>query len=705
MNDVPKLLVDWEPRWHNFVTSLRPALQRLPELSPSYFHRTPEAPVLLVDWERPLAGYSALGAALGHAPQPPPYFFEDFQPALLVNWESGWSYFFSRVGPALKPSAKRMASECDHRPLTARGLVGALAVLVAALAFATLLAWRMAPTSERQHIALLPTETITYSPPILAQPRARALTPRELASAQARQNRQPNRKQPEPRKPEPKKPEEPPTAVQVVLQSSPNLPRMEDVGGAEAGKSGRSGGREAFHPTQVIRISRGPRLVERVADAPQLNLPRRNDAVANLVAVAAAPPPPLPMAAAARGTKLGLTMPEPTVVAPAPAPRRAAASLNVPQTPTVVVPPPPEIRAPRATVTDPKLVIPLPTLAEPSPGQRSVREIASNLAGTAEVPEVASAGSPEGTGSAASGPDVGSDNPNGRPEGQVAAAHGAGTDPNGAPDGTAETSGVVISTRPGDAVGVPGESAGTLAMSPEGSGTTGAGGSGGGTGIGVGTGPGSGTHGTGPGAVDSGTGFGADPNARGGISPGPGPGGSGSGTSRSGLAGVTIRGGVVNLPSFATGSAPAPPGRTPTEGRHVPTVTVIATPRSGGALPTYGLLKGPRVYSIYIQTRLGTSVLQYSERPQDIRGFQSDLTAPEPLRTDFPPDTPMTRVIVACVLDRSGFLKDLRVVSTSSQDVAARVIAALKNWRFRPVLRGNEVIEVDALLGFSVGTK
>lgn len=704
MSDVPKLLVDWEPRWRNFTTSLGPALQRAPELPVGYFHRTGGAPALLVDWDRPLSGFSSLGTALAHVPELPAYYFEDSQPALLVNWEGAWSYFAAGVGPALKPSAKRLAGECDHLPLTGRGLLGAVAALTAALAFATLLAWRMAPAAERQHVALLPLESIIYSPPILAQPRGRVLTPRELAEARARQARQPKPNPREVRKPEPKKPE-PPPEVQVVLQPSPDLPRMEDVGGAEAGRSGRSGGREAFHPTQVIRISRGPRLVERVADAPKLNLPQRNDAVANLVAVAAAPPPPLPMAAAARGTKLGVSMPEPRVVAPAPVPRRSAASLNVPQMPTIVVPPPPDIRVPQATVADPKLAVPLPTLAAPSVGRRSVREIAGNLPGASAIPEVASAGTPEGTGTAASGPDVASDDPNGRPEGQVANAHGVGTDPEGSPDGTAEASGVVISTNPGDAVGVPGASAGTLAMSPAGSGTTGAGGSGGGTGIGVGTGPGSGTHGTGPGAADSGTGFGADAGARGGISPGPGPGGSGSGTSRSGLAGVTIRGGVVNLPSFATAGAPAPPGRTPTEGRHVPTVTVIATPRSGGALPTYGLLKGPRVYSIYIQTRLGTGVLQYSERPQDISGFQSDLTAPEPLRADFPPGTPMTRVIIGCVLDRSGFLRDLRVVSTSSQEVAVKVMAALKDWRFRPVLRGDEVIEVDALLGFSVGTK
>ena len=55
----------------------------------------------------------------------------------------------------------------------------------------------------------------------------------------------------------------------VIYYSGNELPRTEDVGGAEAGRSGRSGGREAHHPTQTIRVARGSTLRETVADAPK----------------------------------------------------------------------------------------------------------------------------------------------------------------------------------------------------------------------------------------------------------------------------------------------------------------------------------------------------------------------------------------------------------------------------------------------------
>ncbi|MGH9554924.1 MAG: hypothetical protein ACRD2Y_03790, partial [Terriglobales bacterium] len=480
-------------------------------------------------------------------------------------------------------------------------------------------------------------------------------------------------------------------------------------GGAQEGRSGRSGGREAFHPTQTIRVARGPRMVERVVDAPKLNLPRRNQAVANLVAVAAAPPPPPPVEAAALGRRL-LLPPElrPDVISPAAQNLRRRSLAAVPTVGgPAVIPPPPDVAPAKASVADPRLIVPEPTVVEPTAANvgRDVRKFALGSAGTAVV-ELAPGfeeGSPSGTRTTG---DADNGSPDGRPNGVRAAAQGNGTDPNGAPNGNADASGLVISTRPGDTVGVPGGEAGSLAMSPSGSGATGLGGSGGGTGIGVGTGAGSGTHGEGPGGGASGTGFGSDPNARGGISSGPGPGGSGSGTSRTGLAGVTIRGGVVNLPSFATGTAPTPPGKTPGQpGRRAPDLTVIATTRSGGALNAYGVLKGPRVYTIYIQTRLGTGVMQFSERPSDIRGFQADLTAPEPLRTDFPPGTRISRLVVSCVIDRSGLLTNFRILDATTADLAYRMIAALQEWRFKPVLRGEEVIEADAILGFAVGTK
>ncbi len=678
----PKLLVEWEPRWQSFLSGLGPALSR-----------TPELPLHITSDYR-------LGA-----------------PHLLVPWENAWEGFRERLKPALSRSARALATECDPAPLTRRGVgLSLLAHVFVLIVLPVFLPW-VFPASPR---LVLPEFSfpITYYPPVEPPPArasaGRAALEQELAREAARRRElERKRREARPRKDERRPTEqarqESPGTQQVQLQRSPDLPQMEDVGGAQEGRSGRSGGREAFHPTQTIRVARGPRMVERVVDAPKLNLPRNDQAVANLVAVAAAPPPPAPVEAAALGRRLVLPPELRTeVISPT---ARNVRRRTLPAVPAVgglaVVPPPPEVAPAKASVTDPRLIVPEPVVVEPTAANigRSASRVSLGAAGQVAAMPVPGfeEGSPQGTRTTG---DADNGSPDGRPDGIRAAAQGTGTDPDGSPDGTADASGLVISTRPGDQVGVPGGEAGSLAMSPAGSGTTGLGGSGGGTGIGIGTGPGSGTHGDGPGGGASGSGFGSDPNARGGISPGPGPGGSGSGTSRTGLAGVTIRGGVVNLPSFATGSAPTPPGKSPGQpGRRAHDLTVIATSRSGGALNAYGVLKGPRVYTIYIQTRLGTGVMQFSERPSDIRGFQADLTAPEPLRTDFPPGTKMSRLVVSCVMERSGALTGFRILDATTADLAYQMIAALREWRFRPVLRGEEAIAVDAIIGFAVGTK
>jgi len=77
----------------------------------------------------------------------------------------------------------------------------------------------------------------------------------------------------------------------IIYYSGNELPKTEDVGGAQAGHSGRAGGREAYHPTQTIRVARGSTVRETVADAPKLNLPVSHSAVANLLALKALPGP------------------------------------------------------------------------------------------------------------------------------------------------------------------------------------------------------------------------------------------------------------------------------------------------------------------------------------------------------------------------------------------------------------------------------
>ena len=60
---------------------------------------------------------------------------------------------------------------------------------------------------------------------------------------------------------------------EVIYYSGDELPRTEDLGGAQSGATGRAGGQEAHHRTQTIHVARGGSLTSQVVDAPDLKLP------------------------------------------------------------------------------------------------------------------------------------------------------------------------------------------------------------------------------------------------------------------------------------------------------------------------------------------------------------------------------------------------------------------------------------------------
>jgi len=280
--------------------------------------------------------------------------------------------------------------------------------------------------------------------------------------------------------------------------------------------------------------------------------------------------------------------------------------------------------------------------------------------------------------------------------------------------GNAAGNGVVVSGNPGKQVGLPNAAGGgAIAMSPSGTARSGLGGSGGGAGIGQGGGgPGAGLGGEGSGSGKEGTGHGSDPTARGGISPYPGPGGAGSGSNSPAIAGVSVEGGTttVTLPSFGApgGDAPANgPGQSSAKTRHQTPFTIEATPRSGGVFACYGCLRGDRQYSIYIETSLGTAVMQYADPTSATHPTAEGLAAPEAMRKELPSGLRPTRVIIACILSREGELKNLKVFDpgNATAEVRSKILVALQNWKFRPAFRGDEPVEVDAILGFGVDTR
>lgn len=274
--------------------------------------------------------------------------------------------------------------------------------------------------------------------------------------------------------------------------------------------------------------------------------------------------------------------------------------------------------------------------------------------------------------------------------------------------GSGHDSGVVVTNQPGSKVGLPSGTAGNLAMSPAGGDTPGLGGTGGGKGVVPGNGPGSGLTAEGPGAGKTGAGRGAQPDARGGISPTAGPGGAGSATSGTPpVPGVSVSGGssIVTLPSFGDsgGSNSGTPGRSATgKSNQGFDVSVIGTSRSGGAFNYYGLLPNDAT-SVYLQTPLGLATFQYSETTPAARNSAA-LTNPQLLHADPLSGVATPRLTVTCTLDVYGSLKNLKILDSDHAATVPKVVAALGKWKFRPAMRGDQPVEVVAILGFGTDT-
>ena len=412
----------------------------------------------------------------------------------------------------------------------------------------------------------------------------------------------------------------------------------------------------------------------------------RDVAGTSLAANVVAPPPSV----STSGTRSGMSAPAPSVVAPPPS---TAVSGNTTRT---LVRSAPVLGAPR-------VVPPPPSLSGAGGGTGKTPGAAGPAAGTLLAnnvvpppPSISGGNGPSGSGRKGTG---------------LGAPLDAGANlapPNSA--GSVPNTGAVISSQPGPKIGLPSNGAtGSLAMSPSGGAKPGLGGAGSGASIGRGTGAGSGLNGTGPGAGRTDAGHGSDPNSRNGISPTAGPVGAGNAPSISpAVPGVDISGGkgVVNLPSFGSdpsGGEVVAPGHTPPI-KHSKTldVTIVATASSGGAFEPYKKLFQGQTYTTYIDTSVGQVVMEFSETvPSNQPG---DITAPQSIRNDLPARLPHGHIVLSCTLDRDGNLQALRVREPGPADMTAKVLAALRSWKFQPAMRGDQPVEVTAVLGFGIDT-
>ena len=566
-------------------------------------------------------------------------------PQFLVEWSSPWQEFVSAVGPALRRSPPRLGLETR----------------------AGLFPWRST-------LVVLLLEIVAAWATALARP---AESGRSTV-------------------------ENPTPARDVIFFSAAELPRTQDLGGAPAGVAGKSGGESAYHAVQTIRVAREQVPRARVIDAPQLKLPKSDSQIRNLLAfkVDASPAPvealkpqtiPEPPVRELQADQLHRPRPAVAKAAPSPidppqidppriAPHRQSALRSFPISTTVV---PPPVSAPLQPASQPaRLTLPPPPRVEVNLETRSRLQNDELQPRAVQAPVEASLASATAA----------SSKTNAQPAVQPASSPSA----------------VIVSPRPGEKPGQPANpEKAMIAMSPAGTAAAGSGteGIGGGTGRGVGF--GSATSAIGPGAASAGTGKRADASPRPGNSPYPGPGGAGdhiNGTPR--FPGVSISGGnnVVTLPSFGPAPGPSATGRSSAHGGSN-AITVVASPRAGGAMNFYGALKGDRVYTIYITTRIGQASMQFADPASVAHPYADELKAPTPILAAIPADLAREKLVVRCVLDRNGSLRNPQVLRSQGGDFESKLLEALANWKFTPALRGNEAVEVNVILGFGVDTK
>jgi len=242
---------------------------------------------------------------------------------------------------------------------------------------------------------------------------------------------------------------------------------------------------------------------------------------------------------------------------------------------------------------------------------------------------------------------------------------------------------------------------------------------------------GGGAGGNGP-AGDASTGLGSGDKGGGGGGKGApgeasssgssGTGGSGGGAGPIPGASVSISGAPGSnkdgvLPSFFAATAVYPV--TP-PGPRRPMMVVTSGPTGGGGLQVYGVLRGKKIYTIYLPMPDKNWILQYCAR--DSSGATQDRERPSveiqlevPIvppaaveqfdfhRPPVPAADPSRRdmIILQGVILEDGSVGELKVYKGFGV-VDQAALAAFNRWKFRPAQRSNKPIAVEILVGIPV---
>jgi outer membrane biosynthesis protein TonB len=235
--------------------------------------------------------------------------------------------------------------------------------------------------------------------------------------------------------------------------------------------------------------------------------------------------------------------------------------------------------------------------------------------------------------------------------------------------------------------------------------------------------PGGGPNGDAKGGSGGGNGAGGD------ASTGLGSGDKGGGGGGSAVASavpsenVSISGGPNGnkdgvLPSFFAATMVYPVA--PPAPRH-PGMVVTAGPAGGGGLQVYGVLKGGKIYTIYLPMPDKNWILQYcahdSSAASQVRQSHSvelrldpgivppsaveqfDFYRPPVLKSDA---NRKEMIILQGVIREDGSVGELKVLQGLHETVDQAALAAFSRWKFRPAQRSMKPIAVEILVGIPV---
>lgn len=228
-------------------------------------------------------------------------------------------------------------------------------------------------------------------------------------------------------------------------------------------------------------------------------------------------------------------------------------------------------------------------------------------------------------------------------------------------------------------------------------------------------------------AVHSGNGAGpAGSNAHGPGGNGGGDGaGIGGGSGEGGTAGVALPG-IVGGPEKAGGSTRLTGEvasmifavkRMPNVRRN--SLVVSTGPIGGGGLGVYGVLRGGRVYTVFLPMPGKNWILQYSRRQETSPSPRTDsesrvikleiaVAPPDPeeqfdfTRTQVSPEKKKKLIVLHGTIQEDGSVGALEVYQGVDPRMDRAALAAFQRWKFKPALRDNRPISIEILVGIPV---